>query len=96
LLLAISHAAIAMLQCSYVFCNAQRRSYIQFVPGEEIQVNPKGTRTMFDNLRKSIAKRARYQRMVNEIQGLTDRDLADFNGNRDEMLRSAYEAVYGR
>lgn len=51
---------------------------------------------MFDNLRKSIAKRARYQRMVNEIQGLTDRDLADFNGNRDEMLRSAYEAVYGR
>lgn len=51
---------------------------------------------MFDGIRKTIAKRARYQRMVDEIRGLTDRDLADFNGNRDEMLRAAYEAVYGR
>ncbi|MBX3596494.1 MAG: hypothetical protein KF874_02880 [Rhizobiaceae bacterium] len=51
---------------------------------------------MFERIRKSIAKRARYQRMVSEIDGLTDRDLADFNGNRDEMLRAAYEAVYER
>lgn len=51
---------------------------------------------MFDGIRNSIARRARYRRMINEIRGLTDRDLADFNGNRDEMLRSAYEAVYGR
>jgi len=51
---------------------------------------------MFEGIRKTIAKRARYQRMVSEIRALTDRDLADFNGNRDEMLRSAYEAVYGR
>jgi uncharacterized protein YjiS (DUF1127 family) len=51
---------------------------------------------MFERIRKTIAKRARYERMINEIRSLTDRDLADFNGNRDEMLRAAYEAVYGR
>lgn len=57
--------------------------------------NPKGTRKMFEGIRKSIAKHNRYQRMVTEIRSLTDRDLADFNGNRDEMLRAAYQAVYG-
>ena len=50
---------------------------------------------MFTGIRKSIARRARYQRMIDEIRSLTDRDLADFNGNRDDMLRAAYEAVYG-
>lgn len=57
---------------------------------------PERNQKMFDTIRKTISKRARYQRMVSEIRGLTDRDLADFNGNRDEMLRAAYEAVYGR
>ncbi|MCO5064331.1 MAG: hypothetical protein M9924_07920 [Rhizobiaceae bacterium] len=51
---------------------------------------------MFNGIRKTFIKRARYQRMVNEIRSLTDRDLADFNGNRDEMLRAAYQEVYGR
>ncbi len=51
---------------------------------------------MFENLKVRIAKRARYSRMVDEIRSLTPRDLADFNGNREEMLRAAYAEVYGR
>jgi len=51
---------------------------------------------MFENLKNRIAKRARYNRMVSEIRSLTDRDLADFNGDRTEMLRAAYQDVYGR
>ena len=50
---------------------------------------------MFENLKNRIAKRARYNRMVDEIKSLTARDLADFNGNRAEMLRAAYHEVYG-
>lgn len=51
---------------------------------------------MFENLKTRIAKRSRYNRMIDEIKALTPRDLADFNGNRDEMLRAAYTEVYGR
>ena len=51
---------------------------------------------MFKGIRNTIEKRVRYQRMITEIRGLTERDLADFNGNRDEMLRAAYDSVYGR
>jgi hypothetical protein len=46
--------------------------------------------------REAAAKRNRYNRMVSEIRGLTDRDLADFNGNRTDMLQAAYQEVYGR
>ena len=54
---------------------------------------------MFDivsRARKAIAKRNRYNRMVEEINSLTQRDLADFNGDRTEMLRAVYTDVYGR
>jgi len=54
---------------------------------------------MFDivsRARHAIAKRARYGRMVDEINSLTERDLADFNGNRTDMLRAAYQDVFGR
>ncbi len=51
---------------------------------------------MFENLKARVAKHNRYQRMVNEINSLTARDLADFNGNREEMLRAARLDVYGR
>lgn len=51
---------------------------------------------MFENFKARMAKRNRYSRMINEINGLSDRDLADFNGNRQEMLRAAYNDVYGR
>lgn len=51
---------------------------------------------MFETFKTRIAKRARYHRMVEEIKSLTPRDLADFNGDRQEMLRAAYTEVYGR
>ena len=51
---------------------------------------------MFNTFKARIAKRARYNRMVDEIKSLTERDLADFNGNRTDMLRAAYQDVYGR
>ena len=52
--------------------------------------------TIVNRARTAMAKRNRYNRLINEINGLSARDLADFNGNRAEMLRSAYEEVYGR
>ncbi|MBN9232691.1 MULTISPECIES: hypothetical protein [Phyllobacteriaceae] len=45
--------------------------------------------------RDSMAKRKRYNLLVSEIQGLTDRDLADFNGNRAEMLYNVRKQIYG-
>jgi len=42
------------------------------------------------------AKRARYNRLVAEINGLTPRDLNDIGGDRHEMLRHAYLEVYGK
>jgi hypothetical protein len=51
---------------------------------------------LFNRARNHIDKRRRYIRMVEEIQGLSHRDLADMRGNRDEMLRHAYLEVYGR
>lgn len=51
---------------------------------------------MFNTIKARIAKRNRYNRMVEEINSLTQRDLADFNGDRTEMLRAVYADVYGR
>jgi uncharacterized protein YjiS (DUF1127 family) len=45
--------------------------------------------------RSRFARRVRYNRMVDEIQSLTHRDLADMGANRDDMLRHAYLEVYG-
>jgi hypothetical protein len=55
---------------------------------------------IFSNLvkhaRTRIDQRRRYVRMVEEIQGLTNRDLVDIGGDRGEMLRHAYLDVYGK
>jgi uncharacterized protein YjiS (DUF1127 family) len=48
------------------------------------------------NARQSLDKRRRYNRLVNEIYALSDRDLADIRGNRSDMLHHAYREVYGR
>jgi hypothetical protein len=45
--------------------------------------------------RSRIEKRRRYNQLVAEINSLTERDLADINGNRSEMLHSAYREIYG-
>lgn len=51
--------------------------------------------SLVSNAKDRIAKRNRYKRLVTEIEALSPRDLADFNGNRAEMLRHAYQDVYG-
>ena len=45
-------------------------------------------------IRDRRAKRAHYKRLVAEIQGLSERDLADLRADRDDMLRHAYHEVY--
>lgn len=52
-------------------------------------------RNLIDQTRGRIEKRRRYIRMIEEIQGMSNRDLADIRGNRAEMLRHAYLEVYG-
>lgn len=42
-----------------------------------------------------MAKRRRYNDMVEEIMRLSDRDIADFNGDRYEMLSHVRREVYG-
>lgn len=51
--------------------------------------------TLVNNARTSLAKRRQYNSLVAEILSLSDRDIADFNGNRSEMLHQAYRKVYG-
>ncbi|MBN9242648.1 MAG: hypothetical protein J0I98_07635 [Mesorhizobium sp.] len=54
---------------------------------------------MFDTLvsraRASIAKRKRYNQLVSEINGLSERDLADMRASRSEMLYQVMKQVYG-
>lgn len=45
--------------------------------------------------RDSIARRRRYNQLVNEIESLSDRDLADIRGSRSEMLYQARKQIYG-
>jgi uncharacterized protein YjiS (DUF1127 family) len=92
-------------QCCVAACFvAPHNSYVMIVPFQEggstgvarrhIRKEPE----MFDivsRARNAIAKRNRYNRMVSEINGLSERDLADFNGNRTDMLQAAYKDVYG-
>lgn len=47
------------------------------------------------NVRDRFEKRQRYNRLTAEILGMSERDLADINGNRTDMLRHAYREVYG-
>ena len=42
-----------------------------------------------------IAKRQRYNRLADEIAGLSSRDLADLRADRGEMLWQARKSVYG-
>ncbi len=42
-----------------------------------------------------MEKRRQYSRLANEIASLTSRDLADLRADRGEMLRHAYQKIYG-
>ena len=54
---------------------------------------------MFDILvsraRASIARRRRYNELVNEINSLSERDLADMRASRTEMLYHVRKQIYG-
>jgi hypothetical protein len=52
--------------------------------------------TLINSTRDRIAKRRRYNQLVDEIMGMSNRDLADINGNRTDMLLHAHREVYGR
>ena len=52
--------------------------------------------TLINSTRNHMAKRRRYNQLVNEIMGMTARDLADINGNRTDMLADAHREIYGR
>jgi hypothetical protein len=51
--------------------------------------------TMISRTKDRLAKRRRYNDLVSEILSLTDRDLADMNGNRAEMLHHVRKQIYG-
>jgi len=51
--------------------------------------------SMITRTKDRIAKRRRYNDLVSEILSLSDRDLADMNGNRTEMLRHVRQQIYG-
>ena len=42
-----------------------------------------------------IAKRRQYNRIADEIAGLSQRDLADLRADRGEMLRHDHKSIYG-
>ncbi len=42
-----------------------------------------------------IAKRRQFNRLADEIASLSSRDLADLRADKTEMLRHAYQQVYG-
>jgi hypothetical protein len=42
-----------------------------------------------------ITKRRQFNRLADEIASLSSRDLADLRADRGEMLRHAYQKIYG-
>ncbi|MFC3206939.1 DUF1127 domain-containing protein [Aquamicrobium soli] len=51
--------------------------------------------TLFKDARAHLAKRKRYNQLVSEINSLSDRDLADMNGSRAEMLYNVRREIFG-
>lgn len=49
---------------------------------------------LFDTLRTGLAKRKLYHNTLNELQVLSDRELADLGLHRSMLRRIAYEAAY--
>jgi len=52
-------------------------------------------RNLIANAQDRIAKRRQFNRLANEIASLSQRDLADLRADRSDMLRHAYQTVYG-
>ncbi len=47
------------------------------------------------HIKDRLAKRAEFRRLVAEIDTLSPRDLVDLRADRSDMIRSAYQQVYG-
>ena len=47
-------------------------------------------------LRDQRARRSLYASLAAEIEAMSPRDLIDINANRDDLLRHAYNQVFGR
>ncbi len=52
-------------------------------------------RAAYDNMKQSRVLRREYSRTVNELSGLTDRELHDFGFSRYEIHDIANRHVYG-
>ena len=92
-----------MLRCNIECCIAQGSAYFNRIREEQPIQPPMGSGqrslTMINNLiayaQTRIEKRREYNRLANEIASLTSRDLADIRADRTEMLRHAYNKIYG-
>jgi hypothetical protein len=51
--------------------------------------------SLIARIQDSLAKRARYKRLVSEIESLSQRDLVDLRADRADMLAAAHRQVYG-
>ncbi|WP_448953971.1 hypothetical protein [Labrys neptuniae] len=47
------------------------------------------------HIKDRLAKHAEFQRLIREIDSLSDRDLRDLRADRMEMVRHARLQVYG-
>jgi hypothetical protein len=93
-----------LLHCSNAFCNATALPpYWVRIQGGTFAAAAACNQeilAMFSSLvqrtRDSIQKRRRYNRLVAEIESLSDRDFADLNSSRGEMLYQVRRDIYGR
>ena len=51
---------------------------------------------LLNHARSRLAKRLEYNRVIDEIQALTNRDLVDMGADRSDMLLRAHQDFYGR
>lgn len=51
--------------------------------------------TFVSKAQSRFDKRRRYNRAVNEIMNLSDRDIADMRADRSQMLHEVKREIYG-
>jgi len=90
--------------CVAAICFALQHGYVMLRGEEEqserrIPACRKDTTMIFSNIlartQGRLAKRAKYRRLVAEIESLSSRDLVDLRADRSEMLYQAYRSIYG-
>ena len=50
---------------------------------------------VIDSIREAAQRRRRYNRLISEIEGLSDREAADIGISRHDARRIAHRTVYG-